>query len=164
MSDNDLIRRGDALKAFDDNIMWGAPRMALEKLPAVPQEMTARDFVRGYSRMCHTTHQCYKCPIFAEADKEKPVKSCWFWVRDNCEKAVSIVEQWAKEHPEKKQKTYAEDFREHFKHEWNDIDNNWACKERLYNNNAECTDSPRCDCTACWNEPMPEEEEDEQQG
>ena len=60
---------------------------------------------------------------------------------------------------EKKCKTYAEDFKEHFGHSWNNKDNNWQCRGKLYNDNADCVNFPRCDCEACWNEEMEEQDE-----
>lgn len=43
-SGNDLIRRADALKAFDDNIVWGAPRLAIMEIPAVKQPISAEEY------------------------------------------------------------------------------------------------------------------------
>ena len=191
MSDNDFIwpnlddfiRRGDAMDAVEteENLMgamdslWdGAFRRTkraavrvIAGVPAVPHEMTAREFVEGFSRMCHTTHQCDKCPFFIEADKEKPVKSCWFWVRDNCEKAVPIVEQWAIEHPEKKRKTYAEDFFEKFpKAEPKYYDGRGKkqmipipCRQHCYGVVGQKCNGIGCSCSACWNEEMEGEDE-----
>ena len=60
---------------------------------------------------------------------------------------------------EKKCKTYAEDFKEHFGYSWNNKNNNWQCRGRLYNDIADCVNSPRYDCEACWNEEMEDEDE-----
>lgn len=55
---------------------------------------------------------------------------------------------------ENKCKTYAEDFKEHFGHSWNNKDKNWQCRGSLYNDITDCVYSPRYDCEACWNEEM----------
>ena len=62
------------------------------------------------------------------------------------EKAVAIVEQWAKEHPPK---TYAQDFFERFPNAPKNIDGTpIACKKSIYGG--------RCitKCPGCWNAPM----------
>lgn len=163
MSDNDSIRRGNVINelkhtAFFEERDQKTAIECVKSIPAGPHEMTAREFVKAYSRMCHTTGQCYKCPVFIEADKEKPVKSCWFWVRDNCEKAVPIVEQWAKEHPEKKRKTYAEDFKEKFNKACEVHGHPVGCREGIYHGNG-CPHK-FVSCEVCWNEEMEEDEDD----
>ena len=164
MSDNDLIRRGDTLKELEHTLFYDErdQRTAVECVkskPAVPHEMTAREFVEGLSRICHTTFQCYNCPIYIEADKEKSVKYCWFWVRDNCEKAVSIVEQWAKDHPEKC-KTYAEDILAKLPRIAKDDEGLPSiCRNKLYDGENCYCNNANADCTACWNEEMEDEDE-----
>lgn len=64
------------------------------------------------------------------------------------EKAVAIVEQWAKEHP---LRTYAQDFFEKFPNTAKDYNGlPLLCKRHVYG--GECT----YNCPACWNSPMEE--------
>lgn len=181
MSDNDLIRRGDvagalmkawgqAIRARDVGYKHGAKDAfdagkeaaeAIRNIPAVPQEMSAREYIATLNRICGRHYvDCMRCPLETENNGQR--KPCSILQKENPEVSIAIVEQWAKEHPEKKRKTYAEDFKEHFGRSWNNKDNNWQCRGKLYNDNADCVNSPRCDCEACWNEEM--EEQDEMQG
>jgi len=94
MKENDLIRRADALKAFDDNIMWGAPRIAIMNVPAVEQPMSAVEYARSFAQMCGS-HTCGKCP-FHESEKFSAV-SCVKFEREYPEESVAIVQKWAAE-------------------------------------------------------------------
>ena len=69
------------------------------------------------------------------------------------EKAVEIVKQWAKEHP---QKTYAMDFFKKFPDAPRRDDGSpKACRCVVYSNN-HCKHNG---CEVCWNEPMEEDQQ-----
>lgn len=61
--------------------------------------MDAVEFIREWKRMCETfSPGCEGCRI----DEVKPVLcDCFYWVRDNPEKAISLVEEWSAAHPRK---------------------------------------------------------------
>ena len=69
------------------------------------------------------------------------------------EKAVAIVEQWAKEHP---LRTYAKDFFEKFPDAEKDYDScPCTCRKLMYGE--ESTNCERFNsCIECWNSPMEE--------
>lgn len=96
---NDLIRRGDVLKAFDENIIWGAPRIAIENIPAVPQPMSAVEFIKQFSRMCSSYPAygndtgCKGCPL--EYDS-----TCDLLRSERAEHYVEVTQKWVQEHPE----------------------------------------------------------------
>ena len=131
-------------------------------IPAVEPSMSAVEYLKARVRMenwsnamCGET-ACDACPSCDECPYDPELVPSDTDEEENPEKAVAIVEAWAKEHmkerSEEGSKTYAEDFEEHFGHSWNSKENNWQCREKLYNDSAECIDSPRCDCEACWNQ------------
>lgn len=61
--------------------------------------MDAVKFLQERARMCNSfSPDCEGCRV----DEEKPVISeCYRWMFENPERAVKIVEEWAKEHPRK---------------------------------------------------------------
>ena len=67
-----------------------------------PHEMTAREFVKAKNRMCgiYYVNYCKGCPL-SEGNNNQ-FKPCVILEKENPEAAISIVEQWAKEHPEKR--------------------------------------------------------------
>jgi ssDNA-binding Zn-finger/Zn-ribbon topoisomerase 1 len=69
---------------------------------AVPQEMSVREYVRERDRMCaHHNAFCDDCPVLPERmEGEKVLHNCPIWTMRDPEKAVAIVEKWAREHPE----------------------------------------------------------------
>lgn len=70
----------------------------LNALPAVPQEMSAREFLVAYKRMCASFPEtdCSKCPIYT------PYKDCTDNPCDwDIDKILPAVEKWAREHPER---------------------------------------------------------------
>lgn len=95
MSDNDLIRRGDVLKVWTDGAINGRTydeiRIALDKIPAVPQEMSAREYETARIRM-------YKFP-----DETPYIAWENAMARGAVDEAVAIVENWSREHPEAKE-------------------------------------------------------------
>lgn len=61
--------------------------------------MDAVKFLQERARMCNSFSP--DCEGF-RVDEEKPVMSeCYLWMFENPERAVKIVEAWAKEHPRK---------------------------------------------------------------
>lgn len=114
MSDNDTISRkavkdlikeathaaGDAKTAKEMFMLY----REVANLPAVPDEMSAREFMKLRSRICHEQY------INRQSDDD--------WLCDGCvlkaccspadsegreAEAVAIVENWAREHPERKE-------------------------------------------------------------
>lgn len=61
--------------------------------------MDAVKFLQERSRMCNSfSPNCEGCRV----DEEKPVISdCYWWMFENPERAVKIVEEWAAAHPRK---------------------------------------------------------------
>lgn len=116
MNDNDSIKRSTVLGTLIANYLVGnLTKEALQlytqeinDIPAVPHEMTAREFLKEFERMCKvnggsTIFKCStECPIF---DKVKGyLLKCEPWVKHHPEEAVAIVEKWAREHPERSEK------------------------------------------------------------
>lgn len=117
MSRNDLIRRGDAYEAIyalhADGVegIVNAPRNsygedlrdvldAISDIPAVPHEMTAREYLMVRTRMCYKYESCEGCPL--NIINEKYNCLCFSVESQSQEEAVAIVEEWAREHPEKR--------------------------------------------------------------
>ena len=101
MNDNDLIRRGDALEAIDKNIMWGAPRLAIKQIPAVEQPMNAVEYLTAHKRMHDQVRLCAECPLSHYNNGRG--SACRDFEDDYPDEAVAIVEQWAREHPERRE-------------------------------------------------------------
>lgn len=91
------IRR---FKGYIDDDMIERFSIAFKRLPAVPQEMTAREFFEEYRRMCDHTGRCATCPIMEIANI--PRMPCKYLAYRHPEKAVAIVEAWAREHPKER--------------------------------------------------------------
>ncbi len=109
MSDKDLVFRGD-VKAFKQSFIYdgGYPDVKLvsavtiediDSIQPVPHEMSAREFFEEYRRMCEYTGRCAICPIMEIA--EAPRTPCRYLAYAYPDKAVAIVEKWAREHPER---------------------------------------------------------------
>lgn len=60
--------------------------------------MDAVEFIKTKKRLCHSV-SCRDCPIFERKDKAN--LTCIQWFEAHPEETVSIVEQWANEHPRK---------------------------------------------------------------
>lgn len=159
MSDNDLIRRGDALKVWTDGAVNGRTydeiRIALDKIPAIPQEMTASEFIDIVRRMKRKVHRCKDCGL-----EHLGCDLCDGSILGDYAVAgefiVNRVKDWAADHPEKKRKTYAEDFREKYPNAnlWDSDYPLGLCRKKLYG-------QPLCEmkcrettCSACWSEEM----------
>ena len=108
MSDNDCIRRGDAEALIYDLLdgepakdKWSDVGMRIADIPAVPQEMSAREFVSAFQLMCYKENidGCSACPLW----QTTPKYDCMLRENDP-ETIVAIVEKWAREHPEERSK------------------------------------------------------------
>ena len=100
-SDNDLIMRGE-IKAFRRSFVWcgdlvsGVTIEDIDCVPAVPQEMSAREYVRELWRLQNKRKtNCTLDDMLAFLDWEDAMAV------DNADNAVSIIEKWAREHPER---------------------------------------------------------------
>ena len=58
--------------------------------PAVPQEMSAREFAEARDRLCDSMNECTDCPIY---------KAC---LTNSLTKILPMVEAWAREHSEER--------------------------------------------------------------
>lgn len=107
MSDKDLIKRGDVINVIcemhvggKDAIEHALPNTYAEDLreiiyevddiPAVPQEMSAREYETVLDRMEDSVDGFEVKELWNEAISHGFI-----------EKAVAIVEKWAREHPER---------------------------------------------------------------
>lgn len=157
MSDNDTISRKWLLEQYDAQHEGpaGRARKLIEDAPAVPQEMTAREYHNTVKRMLNSDMRAFNM--------------WWDLVRWLDDEDLSFVEKWAREHPEvktdhpEKRKTYAEDFFEKFPKA------NRMCEANICLDNARpavcradiyrvgnCDGYFTGDCQACWNEEMEE--------
>ena len=104
MSDKDLIWRGDVEKflcdAYDDDMIdegeFAYLTSEANKLPAVPREMTAREFAKAFRRMCDSY----------DVNGRNNCEGCELWRENICclcdlPDIIPIVEAWAREHPER---------------------------------------------------------------
>lgn len=96
MSDNDLIRRGDAKRELyrewcESNHEAGVVdyQCALDRVLAVPREMSAREYAKAINRVFYLGDDAYG--EWADAMDE-----------GNEDKAVAILEAWAREHSEER--------------------------------------------------------------
>ena len=106
MSDNDLIRRGDVRKLAEwfeteDGEVLAVDMDDVDDIPAVPQEMSAREYLNARWLMCLMYDNCKGCPFCEswEDFSEKPIL-CYSHERMDSDGAVAVVEKWAREHPE----------------------------------------------------------------
>ena len=71
----------------------------IEALPDVPQEMTAGDYLRASYRIHNSVRSCEECPLSHYNNGTGYV--CHGFVGTHPAEAVTIVEKWAREHPER---------------------------------------------------------------
>lgn len=71
--------------------------------------MDAKTFLTEFNRMCQNYKSCNDCMI--APSNNGTGESCWFYSILHPESAVSAVEQWSSEHPEK---TRLQDFLEKY--------------------------------------------------
>lgn len=155
MSDNNktwglLCEANDKIRnAYD--ILQEAARILIN---AAPHEMTAREFRQAFLRL-RKDRDANLDNRLAYLNLEDAVKVC------DVDEAVTIVEQWAKEHPEKKRKTYLEDFMQKFPKVKVFVDGKiaWFCRMEIYDGITGCCKGRgRGECITCWNEEMEDEE------
>ncbi len=175
--DDELIKRGNArsqAKAACEKAIWWAINAckddgkykylvdtAMDAVPAFPQEMTAREFVKARRRLCeaHLNAITQSVDDFVTRCEGCVLENYCEGSKDNVDGEVAIVEQWAKEHPEKKRKTYAEDFFSKYPDAPHSTKNGMvtdrpaACRMVIYGGGPLCI-TTKCDCAACWNEEM----------
>lgn len=115
MSNNDLISRShfddrvrlaagpDADEEFSADFLDGVKTVLymLSTEPAVQQEMSAREYAKAKWQMCKSAFYCENCPMIVWRDLDDS-RSCSEWAAKYPEKAVAIVEKWAREHPEER--------------------------------------------------------------
>lgn len=106
MSDKDLIRRGEVedilCNAYDGTIDEGALAYLiseLKKIPAVPQEMSAREYLQTMRPICEDGRNCGKCPL-SYNNNGKGI-NCQDYAAYYPKEAVATVERWARERSQK---------------------------------------------------------------
>ena len=105
-----------------------------------------RDFVRMHESY---DGNCGGCLIFEERAKKK--LTCYGYILTHSEKAVEIIEAWAKENPER---TYMMDFAENYPQAKRDRDGlPCFCVQELGYIKS-CPDIALKPCEECWNQPM----------
>lgn len=110
--------------------------------------MDAIELICAQKRMCIKYHQCKGCPLNGIC----VVNVDTGYSKDEMEKHIAIVEQWAAEHPQetrwtKLKKQYPKIA---------DSDKYEICARAL---GYECKDCENTDCKDCWDEPVDNEEE-----
>lgn len=113
--------------------------------------MDAVEFIKEYFRLCETHEDCVNCP-FTKEEVDVPCDL----ISKNAEKIVSIVKQWAEEHP---QKTIMQDFFEKFPNAPKSKFNHpTLCPGNCgYNNETpsyEICKKFNEDCLKCWSRPL----------
>lgn len=107
MSEKDLIRRGDVRKLADwleteDGEILVVDMDDVDDIPAVPREMSAREYLAAEQRMCFDENigkrNCVNCPLSALINPARI--NCGDYSRVHPDKAVAAVEKWAREHTE----------------------------------------------------------------
>lgn len=103
---NDLISREAVIreilrfKGYLDEDMIFRINFAINRLTAVPQPMSAVEFIKQFSRMCSSYPAygndtgCKCCPL--EYDS-----TCDLLMSERAEHFVEVTEKWAQEHPER---------------------------------------------------------------
>lgn len=111
--------------------------------------MDAVKLISEQSRMCKAMKDCISCPY----DESCICHADSTWSIEKVEKAVKIVEKWAKEHPQETRWTLLK------KQYPKIIDSNkyWICVRQL---GYECEDCGKISCTDCWDVPIEEKEQE----
>lgn len=113
--------------------------------------MKAVDYLKTVKRMCNFYTYCSKCPLGEAGNSDE--LDCGEYESDYPEKAVEIVEKWAKENP---QKTYLSGLLEKFPNaELNSEGYPFFCAISIYGD----LHKPNCTYTACrdcWNREIKE--------
>lgn len=116
--------------------------------------MDVAEYLKAKSRMTKNCDiPCMECPFYLYIET-----SCKDFERSHPEKAVELVEEWGKEHPEK---TYLYIFKEKFpeikSREENGVPRTrfgLICRNDMFGIEEKCAG---VDCTSCWNEIYPDE-------
>lgn len=127
-------------------------------------EMSAVAYLKKRDELCGRHYDyCRGCPLYTE--KNGISVPCSILEKEYPEVSVAIVEQWVKDHPEKR-KTYAEDFLEKFPNSYTvkKTDENpypLICRQVVYQGSRECSQIRAWYfsddmCSNCWNEEMEE--------
>ena len=117
--------------------------------------MDVPTFFKEYDRMCKyykIEWDCGSCPLVTEITDLQG--SCLEQCKRDPEKSEAIVEQWAKEHPEK---TYKSVFLEKFpdaKIEKNGVP--YPCIIYLFGEKVRPRACGNCSCTYCWDREVEE--------
>lgn len=144
------IRR---FKGYIDDDMIERFSIAFKRLPPVELPMLAVEYIHISNRMLDEDYQAW--------DRLK-----FFEENDDADKATAWVKEWAREHPEKRHKTYAEDFFEKFPNaEPKYYDGRGKeqmipipCRQHCYGVVGQKCNGIGCSCSACWNAEMEGEE------
>lgn len=144
MSDK-LVSLDAVITAINEGFLTRAElRRKIMLISPVEQPMSAREYERILHRMEKTQPMPEELYLHGKAVNHYEI-----------DKAISIVEQWAKEHPEKKRKTYKEDFLEKFPEvqmrfdEEQTMSRPVGCRMNIYGIEGPCTGR---NCFSCWNE------------
>ena len=109
--------------------------------------MDAVQFLKIKAKLCDG--YCVDCPL--SYNNNGTGIGCREFINSIPEKAVELLEKWAKEHP---QKTYMQDLMEKFPNmALNDVGIPYPCRAYLYNKSGRCIHH-NGSCAECWNEPM----------
>ena len=104
--------------------------------------------LRDFGRMCDS-FSCITCVMHRKNNRTG--EECVKFIKNNPQKAIEIIEAWAKEHPER---TYIMDFLEKFPQAKRDRDGlPCFCVQELGDIKS-CPDIALRPCEECWNQPM----------
>ena len=153
---DDWVMRKDAYDACThdeclDSDTVVAIQHNIRLLKGTPREMLATEFVVESQRLCEYYHDkgCVGCPIG---------KPCHLPLLED----LRIVKEWAKKHPQRKRKTYLEDFMLKFPNTkiYKEENRPWFCRKEIYEGKGGyCPGYARGDCLACWTEEMEDDNE-----
>lgn len=102
---------------------------------------------------------CCDCPLCSENNGTSENLSCTSFERRYPDKAIAIMQKWSNEHP---QKTYLSELLEHFPntpHNDDGIPNFRPCRLGLMSKYICRSDR---DCVKCWNQPIEDNKEGEE--
>lgn len=130
--------------------------------------MDAVKFLEEYKRMCNNYEKCKGCPI-STCKLADGTFFCNSFIKWHAEKAVTLVEKWSKEHP---QKTILDDFKEKYPNApfcdggnpkyvcpyhvgYDDSTPIYVCPYHV-GYDEEQPDCGAVECVDCWNRPLEE--------
>lgn len=96
-------------------------------------EMTARKFIEIWNRLCksYSTSPCEKCPVHEWCMGPPRIAEY--------KEMETVLVEWAAEHPEKKRKTYAQDFKEKYPNHLHNCGMPIVCRNEVYGYGGRCT-------------------------